>query len=102
MLGWCSGRGGGRGCIGWGHILLDAVRIRQKTVGRRTQRPAAGADCCSPLLFILSSGADPMHDLLKFAELMKMSRKMHAISLGQGQGRKAEALIQEGRQGPGW
>eukprot|EP00668_Euglena_longa_P033659 GGOE01043258.1.p1 GENE.GGOE01043258.1~~GGOE01043258.1.p1 ORF type:complete len:629 (+),score=195.85 GGOE01043258.1:40-1887(+) len=60
------------------------------------------SDCCGPLLFILSPGADPMHDLLKFAETMKMSRKMHSISLGQGQGRKAEMLIQEGRERGSW
>jgi dynein heavy chain len=60
------------------------------------------SDATSPLIFVLVTGADPMADLLKFADTMKMSKKLHAISLGQGQGKKAEMMIQEGVERGSW
>jgi hypothetical protein len=49
-----------------------------------------------PLIFILVSGADPVKGLIQYAELSGMGEKIDYISLGQGQGPKAEALIKGG------
>ena len=55
-----------------------------------------------PLIFVLSTGADPMADLLKFADEMKFSRKFDKVSLGQGQGAKAEKLLSNGMERGLW
>ena len=47
----------------------------------------------TPIVFILSTGTDPAAELYKFADKLKMTTKLHAISLGQGQGPRAEALL---------
>ncbi|MGH0177674.1 UNVERIFIED_CONTAM: hypothetical protein FKN15_074253 [Acipenser sinensis] len=56
----------------------------------------------TPLIFVLSPGTDPAADLYKFAEEMKFSKKMNAISLGQGQGPRAEALTHEAMERGKW
>lgn len=38
-----------------------------------------------PLIFVLSTGTDPANELYKLAEELKFSKKLSAISLGQGQ-----------------
>ena len=54
----------------------------------------------APLVFILSAGSDPMASLLKFANDRKV--KFASISLGQGQGERAEQMIAAGRQNGTW
>ncbi|KAL7709319.1 dynein heavy chain cytosolic putative [Lotmaria passim] len=60
------------------------------------------SDCLTPLIFINSAGSDPMNDLLRFAETMRMSKRLDKVSLGQGQGKKAEELIRCGREKGQW
>lgn len=59
--------------------------------------------CDSPLIFVLTPGADPMMALLKLAEEMGFSgQKMTAISLGQGQGPIAEEAITKASEKGTW
>ena len=55
-----------------------------------------------PLVFVLSAGADPFEILYKFAGELKMSKKLNAISLGQGQGPIAEKMINLATENGSW
>ncbi|EER06065.1 dynein heavy chain, putative [Perkinsus marinus ATCC 50983] len=55
-----------------------------------------------PLVFVLSSGSDPMADIIKLAEGKDMLANISAISLGQGQGPKAMAALEEGTKLGKW
>lgn len=50
----------------------------------------------TPMLFILFPGANPIDDVMALANEMHMTKKLHIISLGQGQGPRAVNLINEG------
>ncbi|KAJ8971587.1 hypothetical protein NQ317_002870 [Molorchus minor] len=56
----------------------------------------------TPLIFVLSTGTDPAAELYKFADRMKMSKRMFSISLGQGQGPRAEKMIKDGLDVGSW
>lgn len=47
----------------------------------------------TPLIYVLSQGADPTSTLLKFADEKGFLEKLDTISLGQGMGPRAEKLI---------
>ncbi len=49
--------------------------------------------CRTSLVYILSTGSDPMGAFLRFSREMGMNNKVQSISLGQGQGPVAEKLI---------
>lgn len=55
-----------------------------------------------PLIFVLSTGTDPAADLYKFADRMKFGKRLFSISLGQGQGPRAEKLLQNGFEIGSW
>ena len=54
----------------------------------------------TPLIFVLSPGSDPMNALSKFGELKK--KAIEPVSLGQGQGEKAENAIREAQKSGNW
>jgi dynein heavy chain, axonemal len=57
----------------------------------------------TPCIFILSSGADPTGMLLRFARKMGYDDdRLHLVSLGQGQGEVARALIERGKRLGHW
>uniref|UniRef100_K3WA67 Dynein heavy chain n=1 Tax=Globisporangium ultimum (strain ATCC 200006 / CBS 805.95 / DAOM BR144) TaxID=431595 RepID=K3WA67_GLOUD len=63
----------------------------------------ADMDKVTPCLFILSSGADPKSILDRFArEMAFYDEKYHVISLGQGQGPVAEAMMESCMQNGHW
>jgi len=55
-----------------------------------------------PLVFVLSAGADPMASIIRFATEKGRLNNMHAISLGQGQGPIAAALIEKSTKNGDW
>lgn len=55
-----------------------------------------------PLIFVLSVGSDPMTSFLRFAREMNYSERVHAISLGQGQGPVAEKMINAAKKNGDW
>jgi dynein heavy chain len=58
------------------------------------------SSCTTPLIFLLSPGADPLSVLLRYAESQRA--QVESISLGQGQGAKAAKLIEAAQQRGGW
>jgi dynein heavy chain len=54
----------------------------------------------APLIFVLSPGADPLNQLENFATSKK--KEIDKVSLGQGQGPKAEKFIEDGIKGGNW
>ncbi|CAH8560243.1 unnamed protein product [Schistosoma turkestanicum] len=59
-------------------------------------------DRSTPLVFILSTGSDPMNQFQKFAKEFGYLERVHAVSLGQGQGPTAEKLIDEACKTGDW
>ena len=97
-------------CLRPDRVVLGMQDFIDAQMGRKFIEPPpfnlqlcyADSSPLSPLVFVLSSGADPMADLLQLAEEMKMQRKFDKVSLGQGQGPKAEKLLQKAMASGMW
>jgi dynein heavy chain, axonemal len=59
-------------------------------------------DVTTPFIYILDQGADPTSLLHKFAVKKNYMDKLNIISLGQGQGPKAEALVERAKKNGEW
>ena len=59
-------------------------------------------DNATPCIFVLSAGSDSTQILLTEAKLQGMDERLHVISLGQGQGPKATALIDRSSSDGDW
>ncbi|KAI5076359.1 hypothetical protein GOP47_0008424 [Adiantum capillus-veneris] len=97
-------------CLRVDKALLGIQDFVSSNLGQRfIEPPAFDLGVCykdgspsSPLIFVLSSGADPMADLLKLAEDLRFTKKFEKVSLGQGQGPKAERLLELGMERGMW
>ena len=59
-------------------------------------------DYRTPVVFVLSTGADPTGLLLQLAKQRGWSERLEIVSLGQGQGPVAKKLIEQGVKNGGW
>jgi dynein heavy chain len=60
------------------------------------------SDNSTPIIFVLSPGADPTQLLFRFAKEKGFDNKLQVISLGQGQGENAVRLIESAKSRGDW
>ena len=95
-------------CIRQDKIALSVIDYVSETMGEKYVSPPTfnlkacydDSICTSPLIFVLSAGSDPMSNISKFATVMK--KTFESISLGQGQGPKAQKIMERGHKEGFW
>ncbi|CAE7357297.1 DNAH6 [Symbiodinium natans] len=75
-----------RRCLGENFIIFPTATVAELY---------ADSTRSTPIVFVLSTGADPTSMLLRFAQELDMASTMGVISLGQGQGPKAIKMVDE-------
>jgi dynein heavy chain len=58
--------------------------------------------CTTPIIFVLSPGADPIVYLISLAKEKDFYNRLKILSLGQGQGDIAKEMIKTGRRNGDW
>ena len=89
-------------------VVLAVQMFVVKMMGEKYVKPPpfdlqacyADSSAIVPLVFILSAGSDPMGAVLRAAEQLKTT--VEPISLGQGQGPKAEMMIDRAKSKGTW
>ena len=89
-------------------VVLGVQKYVLETMGPKFVKPPpfdlqacyADSSAAVPLVFILSAGSDPMGAVFRAGEMLKVA--VDPISLGQGQGPKAEKLIQRAKEKGTW
>lgn len=56
----------------------------------------------TPIIFVLSPGADPIANLIELAKQKGMKERLKTLSLGQGQGKIATKMIDAGQKAGDW
>ena len=95
-------------CIRPDKVVLGVQKFVISQMGEKFVRPPPfdlqacydESSCVQPLVFVLAPGSDPMGSVLEAAEAI--GREVGPISLGQGQGPVAEALIEKSRKEGSW
>lgn len=95
-------------CLRPDKVLPGVQEYIRGTIGTRYIEPPPfdlascfnDSNCCSPLIFILSPGADPTTQVYRFAEAK--AAKLTSISLGQGQGVIAAEMIKNATKTGQW
>lgn len=82
------------------YVVDEMGKFYDEIVTSNMENVYNDSDCYTPIIFILSSGADPTQLLLKLAKQKEV--QINQISLGQGQGKKAEALIEKAKAQGTW
>ncbi len=86
-----------------GHYVSDQLgKFYEETITATMEDVFVESDCRTPVIFILSQGADPSAQLIKFARDKGFEKSFVPLSLGQGQGKKAEVLIQKATKDGLW
>ncbi|KAF3689531.1 Dynein heavy chain 1 [Channa argus] len=88
----------------WRYLLSGGMPTQELTNPATSDLSAIFTESSpsTPLIFVLSPGTDPAADLYKFADVMQFSKKLNAISLGQGQGPWAEAMMHTAMERGQW
>jgi dynein heavy chain len=83
-------------------VIYKIIKFVEASMGRKfievppivMEEVYVDTNCKSPIIFILSQGADPMSMIVRLSESMGFTEKLEILSLGKGQGERAKKLIE--------